>query len=106
MGRMTSTQIRSGHFPTAKSYRFRFKLSDSPLCSNRQYHTQNPAKPPRNPHCTHARGGQHSHGSHLKNSKNRQRQSQLHQDRQAVGKCAPGHSLSSNTAPLWTLPYH
>ncbi|TIA98889.1 hypothetical protein E3P92_02542 [Wallemia ichthyophaga] len=51
MGRMTSTQaarmlnklprgtrsvathIRSGHFPTAKSYRFRFKLSDSPLCS-------------------------------------------------------------------------
>ncbi|TIB04303.1 hypothetical protein E3P94_00247, partial [Wallemia ichthyophaga] len=31
--RSVATQICSSHFPTAKSYRFRFKLSDSPLYS-------------------------------------------------------------------------
>ena len=31
--RSVATQIRSGHFPTAKSYRYRFNLSNSPRCS-------------------------------------------------------------------------
>ena len=31
--RIIATQLRSGHFPTIKTYRYRFKLSDSPRCT-------------------------------------------------------------------------
>ena len=31
--RCLATQLRSGHFPTTKSYRYRFRLIDSPKCS-------------------------------------------------------------------------
>ncbi|TIB26030.1 hypothetical protein E3P86_04163, partial [Wallemia ichthyophaga] len=31
--RCLATQLRSGHFPTTKSYRYRFKLTDSAKCS-------------------------------------------------------------------------
>ena len=30
--RCLATQLRTGHFPTTKSYRYRFKLIDSPKC--------------------------------------------------------------------------